>query len=341
MTRVINAHSMTDLASFRHLFVIQMPKNQHFVEWEFVMLRQHQAKLVLTGLLLVLSAFIAGDLGDLKPVIDWLDVLGEGTAFVVAGAWLLLILSSRPHGRVTELLYYGSLCLVYSYFLNLLDEFLHYPDPVRLMSWLESLPAPVGMLVLTFGLVGWHREQRAIDRQLRGRELFLRDHNLIDPLTQLYGLEYLYAVLSRELSLHRSKQQPLSLIVVDVAQFSQFNRQHGLSAGDNVLKLLSELVINQLRQGDVICRYSGDCFVAILPETSQEHAALLAVHLQQSFEKAQCHQIIPQVNCLAVQVETMSAAAALEHAFARLALLKLDTAADVAKTSEKPQLTPT
>ena len=73
------------------------------------MLRQHQAKLVFSGLLLTLSAFIACQLGDTKQVFDWLDVLGEGTAFLVAAAWLLLILSSRPHGRVTELLYYGSL----------------------------------------------------------------------------------------------------------------------------------------------------------------------------------------------------------------------------------------
>lgn len=302
------------------------------------MLRQHQAKLVFSGLLLTLSAFIACQLGDTKQVFDWLDVLGEGTAFLVAAAWLLLILSSRPHGRVTELLYYGSLCLVYSYFLNLLDEFLHYPDPVRLMSWLESLPAPVGMLVLTFGLVGWHREQRAIDRQLRGRELFLRDHNLIDPLTQLYGLEYLYAVLAREITLHRSNQQPLSLIVVDVAQFSDFNRNHGFSAGDNFLTLLSELVISQLRQGDVMCRYSGDCFVAILPNTSQVQADLLALHLQHCLQQLNKNHLTPEVNCLAVKVAAATATDAIEQAFVELAKLKLSAASQGFNPAAETQL---
>ena len=286
------------------------------------MLHHHQTKLVFTAILLIVSLLMAFTMGVLKTEVDWLDVLGEGTAFLVATAWLLLILSSRPFGRVTELLFYGSLCLVYSYFLNLLDEFLQYPEPVRIMSWLESLPAPVGMLVLTCGLIGWHREQRAIDRQLRGRELFLRDHNLIDPLTQLYGLEYLYAVLQREIMLHRNAQQSLSLIIVDVSQFSEFNRQHGYSAGDNFLNLLSELLISQLRHTDVICRYSGDCFVAILPNTAQQQADLLALHLQQSLATLQISYPIPQVNCCASMVHESTATAAIEQAFSKFAALK-------------------
>lgn len=286
------------------------------------MLRQHQTKLTCSALLLIVSSVMAGTMGSLKTEFDWLDVLGEGTAFIVAAAWLLLILSSRPFGRVTELLFYGSLCLVYSYFLNLLDEFLRYPEPVRIMSWLESLPAPIGMLVLTCGLIGWHREQRAIDRQLRGRELFLRDHNLIDPLTQLYGLEYLYAVLQREMMLHRNSQQALSLIIVDVSQFSEFNRKHGYSAGDNFLNLLSELLISQMRHTDVICRYSGDCFVALLPNTAQAQADLLALHLQQSLAKLHVNYPLPQVNCCAVMVTESTANAALEHAFTKLSAVK-------------------
>ncbi len=286
------------------------------------MLRQHQTKLTCSALLLIVSSVMAATMGSLKTEFDWLDVLGEGTAFIVAAAWLLLILSSRPFGRVTELLFYGSLCLVYSYFLNLLDEFLHYPEPVRIMSWLESFPAPVGMLVLTCGLIGWHREQRAIDRQLRGRELFLRDHNLIDPLTQLYGLEYLYAVLQREIMLHRNSQQALSLIIVDVSQFSEFNRQHGYSAGDNFLNLLSELLISQMRHTDVICRYSGDCFVALLPNTAQAQADLLALHLKQSLATLHVNYPLPQVNCYATVVTESTANAALEHAFTKLSAVK-------------------
>ncbi|MDP5141803.1 GGDEF domain-containing protein [Rheinheimera baltica] len=280
------------------------------------MWRQHTYKLLFSTLLLCGGLLMATNAGELKQsqAFDWIDVLGEGTTFLVACLWLGLIISSRPAGRVTEWLYYGSLLLMFSYFLDLLDEFIRYPDALRLMSWLESLPAPVGMLVLTIGLVGWHREQRAIDRQLRGRELFLRDHELIDPLTQLYGTEYLYAVLQREITLHRSMQKPLSLLLLDVDNFADFNRQYGIAAGDNYLVQLSELLSNQLRYSDVVCRYNGDRFVALLPNTAQLQANIIAQHLQQQFSLLTNQNQQPQLTLISLEVEQLSAKDALQQA---------------------------
>lgn len=253
--------------------------------------------------------------GSPKPsqLFDPLDILGEGTTLLVASLWLCLIVSSRPAGPVTDWLYYGSLLLMYSYFLDLLDEFIRYPDTLRLMSWLESLPAPIGMLLLTYGLVGWHREQRAINRQLRGRELFLRDHHLIDPLTQLYGADYLHAVLNREIELHRAQHKPLSLLLLDINNFAGFNRRCGVAAGDNYLSQLAELLSSQLRHCDVICRYSGDRFVALLPDTTEIQAQIMAQHIQQ-----QLHLVSednePQLTLVCCNVTQKNANAALQAA---------------------------
>ncbi|RVT45551.1 GGDEF domain-containing protein [Rheinheimera sediminis] len=292
-----------------------------------MMWRQHRYKL-LCSLLLLLSAFLlALYCGNAKQSyeFDWVDVLGEGTTLLVACGWLGLIISSRPAGRVTEWLYYGSLLLVYSYFLDLLDEFIQYPDAVRLMGWLESLPAPIGMLVLTYGLIGWHREQRAINRQLRGRELFLRNHELIDPLTQLYGAEYLMAVLQREIELHQSQRQPLSLLVLDIQNFADFNRRYGIAAGDHYLSQLSELLLSQLRHSDVVCRYSGDCFVAILPGTTEAAAQIIAQHLQQQVQQLKDAEGRPELTMAAVQVNQHSSSAALQAVLSMLAAAKQST----------------
>lgn len=247
------------------------------------MWRQHLIKISLPLPLLCMGLMLALTLGSLKhpAEFDWLDILGEGVVLLVAILWLTLIISSRPTGRVTEWLYYGSLLLVCSFFLDLLDEFIRYPEHIRTMSWLESLPAPVGMLALTYGLVGWHREQRIINRQLQGRELFLRDHRLLDPLTQLYGVDYLYAVLARDLELHKADQRPLSLLMLNINQFAAFNRQHGMAAGDDYLVKLAELCASQLRASDVLCRYAGDRFVALLANTNLQQAQIIAQHLQQ------------------------------------------------------------
>ncbi|KUM54535.1 GGDEF domain-containing protein [Rheinheimera sp. EpRS3] len=292
------------------------------------MWRQHRYKILFSLLLLLSGLLLAIDTGDAKQnnEFDALDILGEGTTLLVACGWLGLIISSRPTGRVTEWLYYGSLLLVYSYFLDLLDEFIRYPDHIRLMSWLESLPAPVGMLVLTYGLIGWHREQRAINRQLRGRELFLRDHQLIDPLTQLYGIEYLQAVLQREIELHQSQHKTLSLLVLDIDNFAAVNRRHGMAAGDAYLSQLSELLSSQLRYSDVVCRYAGDRFIALLPNTALPQAQIMAQHLRQQLSQLSVANTGPQLTLVEMAVQQDSAKSALHAADQAMALAKKTTA---------------
>lgn len=292
------------------------------------MWRQHLYKIMLTVPLLSAGLMLALTLGVPKhPAdFDWLDILGEGVVLLVAVLWLTLIISSRPAGRVTEWLYYGSLLLVCSFFLDLLDEFIRYPQHIRTMSWLESLPAPVGMLALTYGLIGWHREQRVINRQLQGRELFLRDHRLLDPLTQLYGVDYLYAVLARDLELHRAEQRPLSLLMLNINQFSAFNRQHGLAAGDDYLVKLSELCSSQLRASDVLCRYAGDRFVALLANTNQQQANIIARHMQLHLRQLHSHSADLTISIVVQEVSQLTASQALQNTEEKLRASKTQAA---------------
>lgn len=238
---------------------------------------QHPAKLWLTALLFGLCIVLAANYGELKQAteLDWMDILGEGSSLAVVTAWLLLVLYSRPAGPVTNGLYVGSLLLVMSYQLNLLDEFFQYPENHRLLSWLESIPAPIGMLILTLGLIGWHKEQRFINQQLASRELHLRHYQLLDPLTKLYKPDYLLAVLKREVELQYQHQQPFCLTLIDISQFARFNREQGMAAADLLLQQLSELTLVQFRNGDLVCRYSGDKFVVLMPQTNQATAQSL------------------------------------------------------------------
>lgn len=279
------------------------------------MWRQHLLKITLPLPLLSAGLLLALSLGAAKKPaeFDWLDILGEGVVLLVATLWLTLIISSRPAGRVTEWLYYGSLLLVCSFFLDLLDEFIRYPEHIRTMSWLESLPAPVGMLALTYGLVGWHREQRVINRQLQGRELLLRDHRLLDPLTQLYGVDYLYAVLARDLELHRAEQRPLSMLMLNINQFAAFNRQQGMAAGDDYLVKLSVLLCSQLRASDVLCRYAGDRFVALLANTNQQQAQIIAQHMQQHLAQLSSDATGLTISIVVNDVTELTATQALQH----------------------------
>ncbi|WP_337878669.1 diguanylate cyclase [Rheinheimera sp.] len=237
----------------------------------------HPRKLLLTFSLCLLSLVLALQSGDLKPLvrIDWFDVLGEGSSFLVVLAWLLLVLFSRPAGPVTNGLYVGSLLLVLSYWLNLLDEFIAYPDSERLLSWLESIPAPIGMLILTIGLIGWHREQRLINSQLTGRELHLRAHNLLDPLTRLYRRNYLLQAIRREQALQAEHQQPFCLWLLELDELKTLMQQQGLAASEQRLQQLAELLLLQFRPGDLVCRLSSHSFVVLMPQTKVRTAGVL------------------------------------------------------------------
>lgn len=279
------------------------------------MWRYHRQKLSVCLLLLLAVLVLAFQQGELKAysVRDSVDSLGEAVTLAVCGAWLSLIISSRPVGRITNYLFFGSFLLLFSATLDLADEFLDYPPQQRLLSWLESFPAPVGMVLLTIGLYGWHREQQVISRQLQGREGFLRDHQLIDPLTQLYGPVYLHAVLNREMKL-RQPGQSLCLILLDIQGFAAFNRQFGIAAGDDVLQRLAIWFAGQLKPEQVICRYAGDCFVVLLPDTPPSRAELLCQHLQSQLPAICSQPLALQTLVLPVPGTVASAAAVLQQA---------------------------
>ncbi|WP_192954769.1 GGDEF domain-containing protein [Gallaecimonas mangrovi] len=244
---------------------------------------QHKYKLLLSVALLVALLILALNMGTPKPlaIINWLDAVGEGCVLLVSLAWVGMVLKSRPHGRVTLLLFAGGLMFCCSSWLDWLDEFIHYPGTHHLMSWTESLPAPVGLAMLTFGLLGWHREQLAITAQLKSREHFFREHQLVDSLTRLYTQPYLQLVLERELHLHQQAASPLTLLAWDIRDFGRFNLQQGELAGDRVLKSLAEFLVAGLRSQDLLCRLGGDRFVALLPASNQAQAQALASALAQ------------------------------------------------------------
>lgn len=143
---------------------------------------------------------------------------------------------------------------------------------------------PVGLILLTIGIYHWHREQLAISAQMEKREKLFREHRLFDKLTPLGGADYLKRQLTVSLEESRRQQQPLSLLALDVDNFTAINQTFGHAEGDAVLQALSHLLLLNLRRQDLLCRLAGDRFVVLLPNTGESQARLLALELQQAVQ---------------------------------------------------------
>ncbi|MBH2033221.1 MAG: GGDEF domain-containing protein [Pseudomonadales bacterium] len=247
------------------------------------LLHLHRLKLAALLLAANLALLLHLAAGDLKPMAEWvwLDILGEGGSALLALAWLVLILKSRPAGRVSSLLALGLGCVFFSWWVDALAEFIRLPDSITWDSWLESAPMPIGLLLMTVGLYHWHHEQLAISAQLEKRERLFREHRLFDKLTPLGAAEYLRRQLQLSLQ-HAEQAQPLSLVAVDLDNFSALNQRFGHAEGDAVLQAISQQLLLNLRCQDLLCRLAGDRFVVLLPNTGETLARQLAGELQQA-----------------------------------------------------------
>lgn len=94
----------------------------------------------------------------------------------------------------------------------------------------------------------------------------------LDPLTGLYNRRFLDDAITRELARSEREQKQLAVIMLDLDHFKNVNDQYGHAAGDEVLKSLASLMKKASRESDLICRYGGEEFVAIMPNMSAMQA---------------------------------------------------------------------
>lgn len=112
---------------------------------------------------------------------------------------------------------------------------------------------------------------RNVHMLIETKELSIQD-SLTGCLNRKPGLE----ALGTELRRTRRTGQPLSVLMLDVDKFKQINDRHGHLCGDLVLATIGQHLIQVLRASDLKCRYGGDEFILILPDTSPEGAEHVA-----------------------------------------------------------------
>lgn len=98
----------------------------------------------------------------------------------------------------------------------------------------------------------------------------LQYQSIRDPLTGLYNRRYMQETFIREIKRAERTKTKISVIMMDVDHFKAFNDTYGHVAADKLLKEFGQLLQSFFREDDVVCRYGGEEFIAILPSSDPE-----------------------------------------------------------------------
>ncbi len=192
-------------------------------------------------------------------------------------------------------------------------------------------------------------------KTIRHREEGLRKLVTMDNLTALYNRAYFFFRLNSELQRAKRYNRSLSLLIMDIDNFKRVNDQYGHLIGDQLLRAVASTIRSNIRYStgkaryelDIPCRYGGDEFAIIFPETTTEQATVAAERIRKEINVKCGHEMMEQIQAatgshpMEVPDVTVSVGVASfpRHATETEALVKAaDDAMYVSKRSEKDKV---
>jgi diguanylate cyclase (GGDEF)-like protein len=127
------------------------------------------------------------------------------------------------------------------------------------------------------------KERELTEERIRMMEK-LQKLAITDGLTKLYNSRSFYSQLELEVDRFNRYQHPLSLLLLDIDHFKDYNDTYGHLEGDKVLVKFSQIIKSCLRANDSAYRYGGEEFTVLLPETGGERAKTVAQRIRKTLE---------------------------------------------------------
>jgi diguanylate cyclase (GGDEF)-like protein len=130
-----------------------------------------------------------------------------------------------------------------------------------------------------------------------------KESALTDPLTELPNARGFYMMLEQRIAeCQRMNNESLAVVSMDIDDFKAINDQYGHAIGDRVLASVAGVIRKELRQMDILTRYAGDEFVAIMPMASTHMAASIAERVRNAVEEQKFSVRVGSVEQLGISI---------------------------------------
>jgi diguanylate cyclase (GGDEF)-like protein/PAS domain S-box-containing protein len=150
-----------------------------------------------------------------------------------------------------------------------------------------------GHVLGTLGILKDVTVEKRLERKLSYTIEMLQEANenlgrmaMTDSLSGLKNQRFFRRKLEEEMLRSGRTRRPISLLLVDIDKFKRFNDSYGHQVGDQVIQEMGRTILQSIRKIDHGCRYGGEEFTVILPETPLDNALVVARRVQQSFAKS-------------------------------------------------------
>jgi len=222
---------------------------------------------------------------QLKEHIDYFELMAN--SILLLTTFYLIYVTQKNSINKSGFYYYTSIgfsFIFFGLFILTLDYAYIYPKSVVKVS--VKLLFVFGYSLLAIGVTKWIRYN-----ETRQDELSLQANT--DELTGILNRRSFTSFVNYEFHNARKNSMPFSLIIVDIDFFKAVNDEHGHLVGDKVLKKLAKLMRMSFRSADKVCRWGGEEFAILLPNTSLKNAMTVAENFRLKIEQQNFkHQLL-------------------------------------------------
>jgi len=207
--------------------------------------------------------------------IDYFDLFSDSFIALMTLIMTHLVVKQGHPRSIILIFLAGFSCLYLSLFVDTLDEIFITPRVVTNIG--ENLLQILGYIGIFIGVFKWLKLNRKAQEKLS-------QLSNTDALTGLLNRRSFIEKSSAEFERSIRYDRPLSLMMIDIDFFKKVNDRYGHMIGDVVLQKIANEISLQLRTNDIFCRWGGEEFILLIPESDHDNGQFLSEKIRKSIE---------------------------------------------------------